>query len=491
MTLITALVSLFVGLLAGTAATYFALQRHLSAEKAARAVAEARIEEESRRGALLVEAKAAETARAEEEGRRALEEERRRAAQMLEAKDAALARAEEAARQALEEERQRSREAAEEKAAARREREETLAAQVSALRKEFEGIALRLVHDESAALRTQHRETLDALLSPLKADLKGFNENYLKGNATMEEGLRRFFSETEQIRSTAENLASALLAQNKSQGNWGEAILENLLEASGLTKGIHYRTQMGVEGDEETGSRLIPDVVVTLSDGNRLIIDAKVSITAYTRYCNAPSGEARRTALKEHVDSVRAHVRELASKAYHSQVSGSLDYVLMFIPNEGAYLAAVEECPSLLTEAYAQKVIIVSASSLLMTLKLVHTLWQNQQLSRETQHIYDSATKIYNKMCSFCDNFVKMQTQIDALQKTYTDARGQLVAGRGNVIRQLEEWKRKGVSASKSLPDKLVAAADEAHELALSADDEARHANEAQRDAAESRPDAD
>lgn len=465
------------GLLLGAGLSYFRAQRTLSAERAARLLAEARVEEESRRAALIAETKAAATARAEEEGRRALEEERRRTALLLEAKEAERARAEEAARRALEAERQRSREADEEKAAARREREEALAAQVSALRKEFEGIALRLVHDESAALRAQHRETLDALLSPLKADLKGFNENYLKGNATMEEGMRRFFSETEQIRSTAENLASALLSQNKSQGNWGEAILENLLEASGLTKGIHYQTQLSVNASDE-GNRLVPDVVVNLSDGNRLIIDAKVSVSAYTRYCNAASPEARRAALKEHLASVRAHVRELASKAYHSQVSGSLDYVLMFIPNEGAYLAAVEECPTLLTEAYGQKVILVSASSLLMTLKLVHALWQNQQLSRESRNIYDSATKIYNKMCNFCENFAKIQTQIDSLQKTYAEAQGQLVAGRGNVIRQLEEWRRKGVSVGKSLPEKLVAAADESHERTSEAPAEAADAPE-------------
>ncbi len=330
---------------------------------------------------------------------------------------------------------------------AAREREEAAAA----LRTEFRAMAHDLAQTEAGTLRTLHRQQLEALLTPLGEDIDRFRRQYASGTAATEQHIKDLIEQTAAVGREAAELAGALRSNSKLQGNWGEAILNNLLEASGLTPGRDFFVQERTRDDE--GRDLIPDVVVRFPGERAVVVDSKVSLTAFTAYAVTDNADERQRYLREHIDSVRRHIRELSEKHYEKVVDGAIGYVLMFIPNEAAYLAAVENDRRLPTDAYRNRVILLNPTNLLMALQLAYNLWQTELQTRNVKDIYESAEKLYAKFVGFTRNFTKIGEGIRRLDAAYDDAYRQLATGNGNIVRQLENWRKKGFNPSVRLPD--------------------------------------
>lgn len=332
--------------------------------------------------------------------------------------------------------------------------EDNMKRQAQALRAEFKAISVEMMRTQGDALRQQHLNSLEQLLKPLGHDIEDFRTQFVKGHASLDGYIKALVEQTTSLGEEADALAKALKGNTKLQGNWGEAVLSNLLSASGLTEGRDYTLQE--HHADGRGSVAIPDVVVHLPQNRNLIIDSKVSLKAFTEYVATDDALEQDRLLKEHVRSVRQHIKELSVKNYNKIVPDSIGYVLMFIPGEAAYVAAVTADPTLPTEAYAQHVIIINPTNLLMALQLAYNLWQSELQSRSVNEIYTSAEKLYKKFSTFAQNFVKIGNSIDQLQRTYGDAQRQLSTGRGNIVSQLEGWKKKGLNPSASLPDELT-----------------------------------
>lgn len=342
--------------------------------------------------------------------------------------------------------------------ALRQHTEKAMSMQANALRSEFKAMSADMVRTQGDALRQEHVHSLEALLKPLGRDIEAFRNQFLKGNADLDAYIKSLERQTTSLGREAEELARALKGNTKLQGNWGEAVLANLLSTSGLTEGRDYTLQSRQTG--EKGETLIPDVVVHLPEERNVVIDSKVSLTAYTAFCAADDALQQEQLLKDHVRSVRQHIKELSQKDYAKHVTGSIGYVLMFIPSESAYVAALNADPQLPTEAYARHVILINPTNLLMALQLAYNLWQSELQSRSVSEIYSSAEKLYKKFSLFAQNFLKIGNSIDQLHRTYDDAQRQLSTGRGNIVSQLEGWKKKGLTPSSSIPDKMLGDAD-------------------------------
>lgn len=332
--------------------------------------------------------------------------------------------------------------------------EEAMRKQAEALRTEFRAVSAEMVRTQSESLRTEHIHSLEALLTPLRENIKDFRKDFVTGHNSLDLYIGQLVKQTTSLGQEAENLAKALKGNTKLQGNWGELVLKNLLEASGLSEGRDFTLQARTKDDE--GRDLIPDVVVHLPENRNMVIDSKVSLTAFTDYVATDDPAEQNRLLKEHVRSVRQHIKELSAKSYDKVVEGNIGYVLMFIPGEGAYVAAVNADPSLPTDAYSQHVILINPTNLLMALQLAYNLWQSELQSRSVHEIYDSAEKLYKKFSTFANNFEKIGKGIQQLQSTYEDAKKQLSTGRGNIVSQLEGWKKKGLNAPSALPPSLT-----------------------------------
>lgn len=337
--------------------------------------------------------------------------------------------------------------------AERKHAQEMLAANAEALRKEFKAMANDLVQDESARLRQTHLDQLVGLLNPLEKDMNTFRTQMTASDAALRQQMKDLFDHTSELGRRADNLAKALTTDSKKQGNWGEAVLRNILEASGLTEGRDFEVQ--VQTTDAEGRKLIPDVVVHLPDSRDVIIDSKVSLTAFSRYVAATDKAEQELHLKDHLRSVRQHITELSRKDYTDVVENSIGYVLLFIPNEPAYLAAVDADANLTADAYRQQVILINPSNLFMALQLAYNLWQTELREAGVKEIYQSAEKLYAKFVTFSRNFVKVGETIDRAAKTYEDARKQLCEGRGNIVHQLEAWKKRGLNPKEQLPADL------------------------------------
>ncbi len=332
--------------------------------------------------------------------------------------------------------------------------DEAMRKQAQALRAEFKAMSVEMMRTQGDALREQHVNSLEALLKPLGHDIEAFRTQFVKGHASLDGYIKALVEQTQSLGREADDLAKALKGNTKLQGNWGEAVLANLLSVSGLTEGRDYTLQSHVA--DGRGSVAIPDVVVHLPQSRNVIIDSKVSLKAFTEYVAADDALEQDRLMKEHLRSVRQHIKELADKNYSKLVKDSIGYVLMFIPGEAAYVAAVTADPTLPTEAYKQHVILINPTNLLMALQLAYNLWQSELQSRSVNEIYTSAEKLYKKFSTFAQNFVKIGNSIDQLHRTYDDAQRQLTTGRGNIISQLEGWRKKGLTPSTSLPDELT-----------------------------------
>lgn len=337
--------------------------------------------------------------------------------------------------------------------------------QSEALRREFRAMTAETVRAESEQLRAEHVGRLNDLLAPLGKNIESFREQFIARHADTERYIRDLMEKAVSVGQEAEELARALKGNNKMQGNWGEAVLNNLLEVSGLTEGRDFFVQERVK--DERGRDLIPDVVVCFPGGRNVVIDSKVSLTAFADYANAEDDNARSEALKRHVASVRAHVKELSAKNYAATVKNAIGYVLMFVPNEAAYVAAVGSDDRLAADAYRARVILLNPTNLLMALQLAYNLWQSEMQSRSVKEIYESADRLYKKFCGFADNFMKIGKGVEQLSQAYVRAEKQLCSGRGNIVSQLEGWKKKGLTPSAELPEALRREAEAADDALL------------------------
>ncbi len=326
----------------------------------------------------------------------------------------------------------------------------------------FKTLASEILEDKSRRFTEQNKNNLDQLLEPLKVKITEFQgkvqEVYVqegKDRSALAEQVKQLAALNNQLSRDAHNLTSALKGQAKAQGNWGELILERVLEASGLRKGHEYDVQES--HTREDGSRAQPDVVVHLPEDRHLIVDAKVSLTAYEEHANAETDFKRDAAMKRHLDSVRSHIKGLAEKNYQ-QLYGlqSLDFVLMFIPVEPAFMLAISHDSNLWQDAWKKNVLLVSPSTLLFVVRTVAHLWRQEQQNRNAQDIACRGAELYDKLAGFVEDLNSLGAKLKQAQAAYDGAYNKFAGGRGNVIRQAEMLKELGVKPTKQLPQNMI-----------------------------------
>ena len=327
--------------------------------------------------------------------------------------------------------------------------------------KEFENLANRILDVKSEKFTKQNKENIENILNPLKEKIKTFEDKVEKSqkenisiHSSLKEQLLNLQSQNLKITQEAENLTKALKGDSKMQGNWGELVLERVLEKSGLEKDREYSVQQSFT--REDGSRVLPDVIINLPDGKKMIVDAKVSLTAYERYINAEE-ESREKYLKEHIGSIKTHVYQLSSKKYEDLYEmESPDFVLMFIPIEPAFAVAINNDNSIYNKAFEQNIVIVTPSTLLATLRTIDSMWNNEKQQRNAIEIARQAGALYDKFEGFITDLTKVGKKMDEAKTEYKGAMNKLVEGRGNIITSIEKLKKMGAKAKKSLPDKYL-----------------------------------
>mgnify|MGYP000645464828 CR=1 FL=1 len=329
------------------------------------------------------------------------------------------------------------------------------------LGQEFENLANRIFEDKQAKFSLQNKEALEVTLSPLRRDIGDFRKQvesaYDKENADRNKlagQISELQKQTLQISADAVSLANALRGDNKAQGNWGEFVLEKLLEDSGLTNGREYETQVALKDD--TGKRRNPDVIVHLPEGRDIVIDAKVSLVDYERYFHAEDEETKTQCLRQHLSSLRAHVKGLSGKDYESlEGVNSLDFVLIFVPVEAAFVVALDHDPEMMRDAYDRGIILVSPSTLMVTLRTIKNLWRYADQNRNAQLIADKAGALYDQFVLYVEALDDVGKHLDKSKDAWDTARKRLTGGRGNLVRRTEELKKLGAKTKKSLPEDL------------------------------------
>jgi len=335
--------------------------------------------------------------------------------------------------------------------------------------KEFENLANRIFEEKSKKFTDQNKTNLDELLKPLGEKIKDFekkvNDVYVsegKERASLKEQLTMLHQLNQQMSTEAQNLTKALKGEsnNKFQGNWGEIILENILEKSGLVKDREYLVQMSLT--TEDGKRFQPDIVVNLPDGKHLVIDSKVSLNAYERFSSAESDDERQTALKEHLISVKKHIKDLSDKNYQTLYQlKTLDFVLLFIPIEPAFALSVQGDAQLFNDAFDKNIVIVSPSTMLATLRTVASIWRQENQNKNAIEIARQGGALYDKFSGFVEDLIALGNKMRDSQKTYEAAMNKLSTGSGNLVKRTEELKKLGAKATKNLPQSLLDRADE------------------------------
>ena len=329
------------------------------------------------------------------------------------------------------------------------------------LGQEFENLANRIFEDKQTKFAQQNKEALEVTLSPLRRDIGDFRKQvesaYDKENADRNKlvgQISELQKQTLQISADAVSLANALRGDNKAQGNWGEFVLEKLLEDSGLTNGREYDTQVALKDD--TGKRRNPDVIIHLPEGRDIVIDAKVSLVDYERYFHASDEDIKQQCLRQHLLSMRAHVKGLSGKDYESlEGVNSLDFVLIFVPIESAFMLALDHDPEMMRDAYDRGIILVSPSTLMVTLRTIKNLWRYADQNRNAQLIADKAGALYDQFVSYVEALDEVGKHLDKSKDAWENARKRLTSGRGNLVRRAEELKKLGAKTKKNLPDDL------------------------------------
>lgn len=341
------------------------------------------------------------------------------------------------------------------------------------MRNEFKAMASEELKKNSELFNKQSEERLESLLKPFDNDLRRFREKVesyygeeSRQRFSLQENIKSLVEANQRISRDAVNLTNAIAGtnNNKFQGDWGETILEQILENSGLIEGEQWELQAtlrdengNVRINEETRRAMKPDVIVHFPGKRDIIIDSKVSLKAYMAYLAADDDTLRALHLKEHVASVRRHIDQLSGKRYDKYNINSLDYVMLFIPNEPSYFMAMEADNSLWNYAYKKGIVLISPSNLISTLFVVNSLWSRERQQRDVQRIVDTANAIYDKFVNFADNFKKIEGALAKAQDAYNDAFKQLKSGKGNITKRLSELKELGLlTTTKQLPESLV-----------------------------------
>ena len=338
---------------------------------------------------------------------------------------------------------------------------------------EFEHIASKILDDKSSKFTKLNQDNLSGILKPLGENIELFRkkveEVYVteaKERFSLGEEVKKLQTLNTRLSEEANNLTNALTGSSKAQGDWGQMILENILEKSGLVLNREYFVQeylRDVDGGylkNEHGTRMQPDVIIAYPDNRKVIVDSKVSLSAYTRYAQCNSAEDQKIHIKEHLRSVRRHVDDLSNKSYQDYTE-TLDFVMMFVPNEPAYLLALQHDPDLWHYAYDKKILLISPTNLIAALKMIVDLWKREYQNQNAQQIAERGAALYDKLVNFVDSFSTVGDQLNRAQASYDTAFGQLSKGRGNLIGQAEKLKELGVKSKKNLPTTLVEAASE------------------------------
>jgi DNA recombination protein RmuC len=324
---------------------------------------------------------------------------------------------------------------------------------------EFENIANKILKTHTQEFAQSGLKSMGEILNPLKEKIVDFekkvNEAYdkeLRDKVDLRAEVRKLFDLNNKISEDANNLTKALKGDSKKQGNWGEMVLEKLLERSGLTNGMEYQTQFSTESDE--GKRLQPDVVIFLPDKKHVIIDSKVSLVAYEKYVNATDEEERKQYMKEHLLSIRNHIKELSAKNYQSaKEMNSPDFVLLFIPIESSFGVAVQADQQLFNDAWDSRIVIVSPSTLFATLKTIASIWKQENQTKNAIEIARQGGALYDKFVGFINDLEKLGRNIGQMNETYDEAMKKLKTGTGNLIGRAESMRKLGIKTSKRLPE--------------------------------------
>lgn len=327
---------------------------------------------------------------------------------------------------------------------------------------EFENIANKILEEKSIKFTAQNKENINTVLSPLSEKLKSFET---KVQDTYEKGLRERSQLKEQIvqlselnqtlSKDAQNLTRALTHDNKTQGNWGELILEKILKESGLTEGEEYTKQVSTNNDE--GKRIQPDFVIQLPDEKHIVIDAKVSLVAYEQFVNSKAKEEKEGFLKSHILSVRSHIKLLSEKNYQTGKSiNSPDFVLLFMPIEPAFSLAMQQDKEVYQYAWSRNIVIVSPTTLLATIRTIASIWKQEKQNKNTVEIARQAGALYDKFVGFLEDMEKIEKGIGNIDSAYQGAINKLKTGSGNLIKRTESIKALGAKANKQIPDKYL-----------------------------------
>ena len=342
--------------------------------------------------------------------------------------------------------------------------------------KEFENLANKILEEKTQKFTEQNKENLKNILSPLQDKILHFEKKVedthkesIDYHAALRQQILGLREMNAQMSKETINLTKALKGDSKMQGNWGELVLERVLEKSGLEKGREYEVQQSFTNEE--GTRILPDVIINLPDGKKMIVDSKVSLTAYERYVNEEDDVQQNIYLKEHVNSVKRHVEQLSDKRYQDIYHmESPDFVLLFIPIEPAFALALQEDLNLYNKAFEKNIVIVTPSTLLATLRTIDSMWTNQKQQENALEIARQAGALYDKFEGFVSDLIKIGKKMDEAKVEYSSAMNKLTEGKGNLVTSAEKLKKMGAKAKKSLPEAILKRAENNEELLTESD---------------------